>query len=96
MADAVESSALTGDTPDRRVRERSAWRLLLEHVRSYRWMILGGDSWGSWGTGVGHSPPARVGVTGQHRGSLNAHNRADLPAGIHPLQTIVNHPYITR
>jgi hypothetical protein len=52
MADAVESGALAGDTPGRRVRQRSAWRLLLEHVRPYRWMILGGDSSGSWGTGV--------------------------------------------
>jgi hypothetical protein len=42
MADAVESSALAGDTPGRRVRQRSAWRLLLGHVRPYRWMILCG------------------------------------------------------
>jgi hypothetical protein len=42
MADAVESSALAGDTPGRRVRQRSAWRLLLGHVKPYRWMILCG------------------------------------------------------
>jgi hypothetical protein len=148
--------ALAGDTPGRRARQRSTWRLLLGHVRPYRWTILGGGLVGFLGglasfaepmaaklavdtlgqrrslagpvallAGVtiggapaqhgppgirrcgtagrprrppvpsaasGHSPPARVGITGQHRGSLSAHNRADLHAGIHPLQTIVNQP----
>ena len=42
MADAVEPSALTDDPPDRRVRQRSAWCLLFEHVNPYRWTILGG------------------------------------------------------
>jgi hypothetical protein len=42
MADTVESSTLAGDTPARRARQRSAWRLLLGHVRPYRWMILCG------------------------------------------------------
>jgi hypothetical protein len=59
MADAVESGALAGDTPGRRVCQRSAWRLLLEHVRPYRWMILGGDSSGSWGTGVARRADGR-------------------------------------
>ena len=49
MADAVEPSALTDDTPDRCVRERSAWRLLLEHVNPYRWTILGGGLLGFLG-----------------------------------------------
>ncbi len=49
MADAVESGALTDDAPDRRVRERSAWRLLLEHMKPYRWMILGGGLLGFLG-----------------------------------------------
>jgi len=49
MADAVESSALTGDTPDRRVRDRSAWCLLLKHVKPYRWTILGGGLLGFLG-----------------------------------------------
>ena len=35
MTEAVESSALADDTPGRRVRQRSAWRLLLEHVLHY-------------------------------------------------------------
>src|SRR5690349_14765699 len=34
--------ALAGDTPGRRARQRSTWRLLLGHVRLYRWTILGG------------------------------------------------------
>src|SRR4029077_16319070 len=46
MTDAVESSALADDTPGRRVRQRSAWRLLLEPVHPYRWALL-------WGGGVG-------------------------------------------
>jgi ABC-type multidrug transport system fused ATPase/permease subunit len=49
MAEAVESSALTDDRPDRRVRQRSAWRLLLEHVNPYRWTILGGGLLGFLG-----------------------------------------------
>jgi hypothetical protein len=39
MADTVESSTLAGDTPARHARQRSAWHLLLGHVRPYRWMI---------------------------------------------------------
>jgi ABC-type multidrug transport system fused ATPase/permease subunit len=49
MAEAVEPSALTDDTPGRRVRQRSAWRLLLEHVNPYRWTILGGGLLGFLG-----------------------------------------------
>jgi hypothetical protein len=147
MADTVESSALAGDTPARRARQRSAWRLLLGHVRPYRWMILGGGFLGFLGglaslaepmaaklavdtlgqhrslagpaallagvtigevlLSMGHHrvsagaaqpqdlmrPSAarrplatrQLGVTGQHRGSLSTHNRADLHGRIHPL-----------
>jgi ABC-type multidrug transport system fused ATPase/permease subunit len=49
MADAVELRPLAGDTPGRHVRRRSAWRLLLEHVRPFRWMILGGGVLGFLG-----------------------------------------------
>jgi ABC-type multidrug transport system fused ATPase/permease subunit len=49
MADAVKPSVLTDDTPDRRVRDRSAWRLLLGHVHPYRWTILGGGLLGFLG-----------------------------------------------
>jgi ABC-type multidrug transport system fused ATPase/permease subunit len=49
MADAVEPSALADAPPDRRARERSAWRLLLEHVNPYRWTILGGGLLGFLG-----------------------------------------------
>jgi hypothetical protein len=151
MADTVESSTLAGDTPARRARQRSAWRLLLGHVRPYRWMILcegflgflgglaslaepmvaklavdtlgqhrslagpaallAGVTIGEVLLSMGHRVSAgaaqpqdlmrpsaarrplatrQLGVTGQHRGSLSTHNRADLHGRIHPLQTTVN------
>ena len=49
MADAVESSALADYTPGRHVRQRSAWRLLLERVKPYRWTILCGGLLGFLG-----------------------------------------------
>jgi ABC-type multidrug transport system fused ATPase/permease subunit len=49
MVDAVESSALADDAPGRHVRQRSAWRLLLEHVNPYRWTILCGGLLGFLG-----------------------------------------------
>jgi ABC-type multidrug transport system fused ATPase/permease subunit len=71
MANAVESSALTDDTPDRRVRERSAWRLLLEHVTPYRWTILGGGLLGFLGGLASLAQPMvaklAVDTIGQHR-----------------------------
>ena len=71
MANAVESSALTDDTPDRRVRERSAWRLLLEHVTPYRWTILGGGLLGFLGGLASLAQPMvaklAVDTLGQHR-----------------------------
>ena len=71
MADAVESSALTDDTPDRRVRQRSAWRLLLEHVNPYRWTILGGGLLGFLGGLASLAQPMvaklAVDTLGQHR-----------------------------
>ena len=71
MADAVESSALTDDTPDRRVRERSAWRLLFEHVTPYRWTILGGGLLGFLGGLASLAQPMvaklAVDTLGQHR-----------------------------
>lgn len=71
MADAVESSALTGDTPDRRVRERSAWRLLLKRVKPYRWTILGGGLLGFLGGLASLAQPMvaklAVDTLGQHR-----------------------------
>jgi ABC-type multidrug transport system fused ATPase/permease subunit len=71
MADAVGSSALTGDTPDRRVRQRSARRLLLEHVHPYRWTILGGGFLGFLGGLASLAQPMvaklAVDTLGQHR-----------------------------
>ena len=71
MADAVESSALAGDTPGRRVRQRSAWRLLLEHVRPYRWTILGGGLLGFLGGLASLAQPMAVKLAddtlGQHQ-----------------------------
>src|SRR6185312_4638076 len=71
MANAVESSALTDDTPDRRVRQRSAWRLLLEHVTPYRWTILGGGLLGFLGGLASLAQPMvaklAVDTLGQHR-----------------------------
>jgi ABC-type multidrug transport system fused ATPase/permease subunit len=71
MADAVESSALTDDTPDRRVRERSAWCLLFEHVTPYRWTILGGALLGFLGGLASLAQPMVAKLTvdtlGQHR-----------------------------
>jgi ATP-binding cassette subfamily B protein len=49
MSDALDSSALTDATPGRRVRQRSAWRLLLDHVNPYRWTLLGGGLLGFLG-----------------------------------------------
>ena len=49
MADAIEPRVRTDDTPGRHVRERSAWRLLLGHVKPYRWTILGGGLLGFLG-----------------------------------------------
>jgi ABC-type multidrug transport system fused ATPase/permease subunit len=71
MAEAVESSALTDAPPDRRVRERSAWRLLLEHVNPYRWTILGGGLLGFLGGLASLAQPMvaklAVDTLGQHR-----------------------------
>ena len=71
MADAVDSSALTGETPDRRVRERSAWRLLLKRVKPYRWTILGGGLLGFLGGLASLAQPMvaklAVDTLGQHR-----------------------------
>jgi ATP-binding cassette subfamily C protein len=71
MADAVESSALAGDTPARRVRQRSAWRLPLGHVRPYRWMILCGGFLGFLGELASLVQPMAaklaVDTLGQHR-----------------------------
>jgi ABC-type multidrug transport system fused ATPase/permease subunit len=49
MSDAIDPSALTDATPDRRVRQRPAWRLLLDHVNPYRWTLLGGGLLGFLG-----------------------------------------------
>jgi ATP-binding cassette subfamily B protein len=71
MADAVEPSALTDNTPERRVRQRSAWRLLLEHVKPYRWTILGGGLLGFLGGLASLAQPMvaklAVDTLGQHR-----------------------------
>ena len=71
MADAVEPSALTDDLPGRRVRQRSAWRLLLEHVNPYRWTILGGGLLGFLGGLASLAQPMvaklAVDTLGQHR-----------------------------
>ena len=71
MAEAVEPSALTDDTPGRRVRQRSAWRLLLEHVNPYRWTILGGGLLGFLGGLAALAQPMvaklAVDTIGQHR-----------------------------
>ena len=71
MADAVESSALADDTPGRHVRQRSAWRLLLEHVKPYRWTILCGGLLGFLGGLASLAQPMvaklAVDTLGQHR-----------------------------
>jgi hypothetical protein len=71
MADTIESSALAGDTPARRARQRSAWRLLLGHVRPYRWMILCGGFLGFLGGLASLAEPMAaklaVDTLGQHR-----------------------------
>jgi ATP-binding cassette subfamily B protein len=71
MADAVESSALAGDMPTRHARQRSAWRLLLGHVRPYRWLILGGGLLGLLGGLASLAEPMvaklAVDTLGQHR-----------------------------
>src|SRR5690242_519154 len=71
MAEAVEPSALTDDTPGRRVRQRSAWRLLFEHVKPYRWTILGGGLLGFLGGLASLAQPMvaklAVDTLGQHR-----------------------------
>jgi ATP-binding cassette subfamily B protein len=71
MADAVEPSALTDDPPDRRVRQRSAWCLLFEHVNPYRWTILGGGLLGFLGGLASLAQPMvaklAVDTLGQHR-----------------------------
>ena len=71
MADAVEPSILTDNTPDRRVHERSAWCLLLEHVTPYRWTILGGGLLGFLGGLASLAQPMvaklAVDTLGQHR-----------------------------
>ena len=57
--------------PDRRVRQRSAWRLLLEHVNPYRWTILGGGLLGFLGGLASLAQPMvaklAVDTLGQHR-----------------------------
>jgi ABC-type multidrug transport system fused ATPase/permease subunit len=73
MTDAVESSALADDMPGRRVRQRSAWRLLLGHVSPYRWTILCGGLLGFLGGLASLAQPMvaklAVDTLGQH-GSL--------------------------
>src|SRR5947207_14706349 len=68
---AVESSALADDTPGRHVRQRSAWRLLLEHVNPYRWTILCGGLLGFLGGLASLAQPMvaklAVDTLGQHR-----------------------------
>jgi ABC-type multidrug transport system fused ATPase/permease subunit len=71
MVDAVESSALVGVTPDRSVRQRSAWRLLLKRVNPHRWTILGGGFLGFLGGLASLAQPMvaklAVDTIGQHR-----------------------------
>ena len=71
MAEAIEPGALTDDTPGRRVRDRSAWRLLLERVNPYRWTILGGGLLGFLGGLAALAQPMvaklAVDAIGQHR-----------------------------
>jgi ABC-type multidrug transport system fused ATPase/permease subunit len=71
MTDAVESSALAGDMPGRHARQRSAWRLLLQHVRPHRWAILGGGLLGFLGGLASLAEPMvaklAVDTLGQHR-----------------------------
>jgi len=71
MADAVQLSALTGDTPGRHARHRSAWRLLLGHVRPYRWTIVAGGLLGFLGGLASLAQPMAaklaVDALGQHR-----------------------------
>jgi hypothetical protein len=71
MADAVESSALADDTPGRRARQRSAWRLLLERVNPYRWTILCGGLLGFLGGLASLAQPMAakpaVDTLGQHQ-----------------------------
>jgi ABC-type multidrug transport system fused ATPase/permease subunit len=71
MADAVESSALAGDTPGRHARQRSAWRLLLARVSPYRWTILGAGLLGFLGGLASLAQPMvaklAVDTLGQHR-----------------------------
>jgi ATP-binding cassette subfamily B protein len=71
MTDAAEPGARTDDTPGRHVRERSAWRLLLGHVKPYRWTILGGGLLGFLGGLAALAQPMvaklAVDTLGQHR-----------------------------
>jgi ABC-type multidrug transport system fused ATPase/permease subunit len=71
MADAIKFSALAGDRPGRRVRRRSAWCLLLQHVSPYRWPILGGGFLGFLGGLASLAQPMAaklvVDTLGQHR-----------------------------
>jgi ABC-type multidrug transport system fused ATPase/permease subunit len=71
MTDAVESSALAGDMPGRHARQRSAWRLLLQHVSPHRWAILGGGLLGFLGGLASLAEPMvaklAVDTLGQHR-----------------------------
>jgi ABC-type multidrug transport system fused ATPase/permease subunit len=71
MADPSKSSTLAGDTLSRRLRGRSAWRLLLQHVNPYRWAILGGGLLGFLGGLASLAQPMAaklvVDTLGQHR-----------------------------
>src|SRR5689334_21332192 len=71
MTDAVESSALAGKMPGRHARQRSAWRLLLQHVSPHRWAILGGALIGFLGGLASLAEPMvaklAVDTQGQHR-----------------------------
>jgi ABC-type multidrug transport system fused ATPase/permease subunit len=71
MAHDVESSALAGDTPGRHARQRSAWRVLLGHVKPYRWTILGAGLLGFLGGLASLAQPMvaklAVDTLGQHQ-----------------------------
>ena len=71
MTDAVESSVLAGDMPGRHARQRSAWRLLLQHVSPHRWAILSGGILGFLGGLASLAEPMvaklAVDTLGQHR-----------------------------
>jgi ABC-type multidrug transport system fused ATPase/permease subunit len=71
MTDAIKSSTLAGDMPGRHARQRSAWRLLFQHVSPHRWAILGGGLLGFLGGLASLAEPMiaklAVDALGQHR-----------------------------